>query len=138
MDFEGTFQWQSVMAGIPVETALNRKDADVLLVPVYCTGISVFLLLLHSVLSLQPVTGLLKRLGIVLAGTQKPPGIGNGAILRYRIARLLGCLALLALSTIPLAHEIGNALGVPRGSIRDAWMALPYVRRWFALVLAIF
>ncbi|KAJ6555073.1 hypothetical protein DFH09DRAFT_1318263 [Mycena vulgaris] len=109
---------------------------DLLLVPVYCAGISTAIFLLHAVLSLDVVHRLLQRAGIVSAGPPQaaPPGIGSGSILRFRVARLLGCLGLVALSVVSILDEREDAAGTRREVlVRGILMGAPYV---YASILA--
>ncbi|KAJ6610803.1 hypothetical protein B0H10DRAFT_2059064 [Mycena sp. CBHHK59/15] len=103
---------------------LNRAPA-LHLVPTYLAGTSAAILILHSVLSLAAVNGLLKRARIVSEGPPAvpPPGIGKGVILLYRLARLLGCLGLLALSIVSVVED--EDTGRMR-LVREALMGLPY------------
>ncbi|KAJ7625289.1 P-loop containing nucleoside triphosphate hydrolase protein [Mycena polygramma] len=114
---------QAVMALVNV----HLPDIDLLFVPAYATAVSASILILHRALALKPVNALLARVGIS-DDKAPPPGIGKGAILWFRVARLLGCMGLLALSTLlPVAPEYG---GMRReGSI----LSVPYL---YASILA--
>ncbi|KAJ6603499.1 P-loop containing nucleoside triphosphate hydrolase protein [Mycena vulgaris] len=122
---------QTVLAFTQLPDVSSAKEP--LFLPAYASALSASILLLHSVLALKFVNGLLVRAGIVEEGkdTVSPPGIGKGVILLFRVARLLGCLGLLALSIFPLAHEhAGSGEGLD-------WMVLsvPYL---YASILAAF
>ncbi|KAJ6555137.1 hypothetical protein DFH09DRAFT_573964 [Mycena vulgaris] len=109
---------------------------DLLLVPAYCAGISTVILLLQAVLSLDVAHRLLQRAGIVSAGPPQaaPPGIGTGSILRFRVARLLGCLGLVALSVVSIVDEREDAAGTRREFlVRGILMGAPYL---YASILA--
>ncbi|KAJ6594858.1 P-loop containing nucleoside triphosphate hydrolase protein [Mycena capillaripes] len=97
---------QTVMAFAQLPTVGGGKE--LLFLPAYASALSASILLLHAVLALKPVNGLLVRAGIFeeRKDTVPPPlGIGKGVILLFRVARLLGCVGLFALSIFPLAHE---------------------------------
>ncbi|KAJ6590816.1 P-loop containing nucleoside triphosphate hydrolase protein [Mycena sp. CBHHK59/15] len=101
-----------------------------LLVPACCAGISAFILLIHWVLSLSVLNGLLKRAGVIYARPPPPapPGIGKGVILGYRIARLLCCLGLFALSVVSVVYERENADETRHeGLATGGLIAVPYV-----------
>ncbi|KAJ7512528.1 P-loop containing nucleoside triphosphate hydrolase protein [Mycena galericulata] len=117
---------QAVMALVHLPYIVGGRG--LLLLPACCAAISAFILFLHSVLSLKPVHGLLERIGILSQQTSKipPPAIGKGVILRFRVARWLGCLGLLALSAV---HD-GKS---EQGWIRKTLMTLPYL---YAAILA--
>ncbi|KAJ7758122.1 hypothetical protein DFH07DRAFT_818757 [Mycena maculata] len=104
-----------------------------LLVPAYCTAISAFILLLHYFLSLKPVRGLFERVGILSEQppTVPPPGIGKGTILLYRIARLLGCFGLLALSIASFVHDRNDKRR--EGRVAGLLMSVPYL---YVMILA--
>ncbi|KAJ6556823.1 hypothetical protein DFH09DRAFT_1248351 [Mycena vulgaris] len=113
---------------------VRRPDFDsgppLLLIPAYCTGISVVILLLQAIFSLGVVHRSLQRAGIASARTPQlaPPGIGTGVIRRYRVARLLGCLGLVALSIISSMGEREDAAGTRReGLVQGILMGVPYV-----------
>ncbi|KAJ7506775.1 P-loop containing nucleoside triphosphate hydrolase protein [Mycena galericulata] len=97
-----------------------------LLIPAYCTAISALVLLLRSVLSLKAVNGLLQRVG-----ASKPPSseIGKGTIIHLKVARLLGCLGLCAISVYRRSHALDNG----RGDLM--LMDLPYL---YTTILAAF
>ncbi|KAJ6483340.1 hypothetical protein C8R45DRAFT_1001139 [Mycena sanguinolenta] len=78
--------------------ALFLPHIAILFVPTCITALSALILLLHLVLA---GIRLLAHNGIVVNHTPLP-GIGTGAIFWFRVARLLGCVGLLALSTLPL------------------------------------
>ncbi|KAJ7667031.1 hypothetical protein B0H17DRAFT_1210523 [Mycena rosella] len=125
MDFMQVSQLPIVMSSVRL-----------LLVPEGCAGISVFILLLHWVLSLGVVNGLLKRARIISVGPppSPPPGIGKGVILCYRVARLLGCLGLLALSVVSIVHARENSDRTGRDAlIRSVLMGVLYL---YASILA--
>lgn len=84
---------------------------SLLFAPAYGAVISASILLLGFVLDLKSVNDLLAGIGILGERADKipPPGIGNGAILWFRVARLLGCLGLLVLSIFPVFGESGAA-----------------------------
>lgn len=98
-----------------------------LFVPAYASGISASILLLHFLLGLSSVTRLLERAGILSAERNKvpTPGIGRGPILHFRIARLLGCLGLLALTFTSSVHEKESARR--HRLLSGALLAIPYV-----------
>ncbi|KAJ7618941.1 hypothetical protein B0H17DRAFT_1219877 [Mycena rosella] len=128
MDFIQATQLQTVMSSVRLPGLSSAPS--LLLVPAYCTGISAFILLLHSVLSLGVVDHLLKRARIISEqpSAAPPPGIGKGVILGYRVVRLLGCFGLLALSVVSIVY-VGEDVD---GTRRDAliWrvlMGVPYV-----------
>jgi hypothetical protein len=100
---------------------------ELIFVPAGATTISASILLLHSVLALKSVNGLLARVGILEERTEKlhPPGIGKGLILWFRVARLLGCLGLLALSILPFVSEHGDTLHEELG--QGLLLIAPYV-----------
>ncbi|KAJ7469587.1 hypothetical protein FB451DRAFT_1368560 [Mycena latifolia] len=103
-----------------------------LLFPTYCTGASACILLLHTVLSLGAVNILLKCARIVSGGgplVHLPP-IGKGAILQYRVARLLCCLGLLALAVDSIMGERDSTSGT-----QNVLRAIPYL---YASILAFF
>jgi hypothetical protein len=77
------------------------------------------------VLALKFVNGLLVRVSIIeeRKDTVPPSGIGKGVILLFRVARLLGCLGLLAISISPLAQE---HTGLDEG-LRQVVLSVPYV-----------
>ena len=83
---------QTVIADIPSRLPGVIGGERLFLVPAAAAGISLVILLLHCLFSLDAVTGFLEHLEIAARTPKKtsPPGIGNGAILRFRIARLLG------------------------------------------------
>ncbi|KAJ7676645.1 P-loop containing nucleoside triphosphate hydrolase protein [Mycena polygramma] len=91
---------QTVMDFIPFSGSGGRDRPDLLFVPAWATAISAAILLLHWGPTTKPVNDLLVRIGFLdkQSGTVPPPGIGKGAILTFRVIRLLGCLTLLALS----------------------------------------
>ncbi|KAJ7486164.1 hypothetical protein B0H11DRAFT_2157316 [Mycena galericulata] len=109
----------------------HTSSRDLLLLPSCLTAISSFILLLHAVLSLEPVQRILVRVGILSEQTLKipAPAIGKGAILRYRVARWFGCLGLLALS---IASSVHNAKS-RQDWMRETLMTLPYL---YATILA--
>ncbi|KAJ7449167.1 hypothetical protein FB451DRAFT_1375079 [Mycena latifolia] len=111
------------------------SSPELLLVPAYCTGISAVTLLLHSVLSLGVVQGLLKRARIFSEGPPPvpPPGIGKGVILCYRVARLLGCLGLLALSVVSIVSKHKDAAGTREDLVQGVLLGAPYL---YASILA--
>jgi hypothetical protein len=84
---------------------------SLLFAPAYGAVISASILLLGFVLDLKSVNNLLAGIGILGERADKvpPPGIGNGAILWFRVARLLGCLGLLVLSIFPVFGGSGAA-----------------------------
>ncbi|KAJ7487075.1 hypothetical protein FB451DRAFT_1337537 [Mycena latifolia] len=97
-----------------------------LFIPVCATTLSAAILLLHSALALKSVDSLLVGAGILeeRQGTVPPPGIGKGVILLFRVARLLGCLGLLALSIIPLVYANG---GSGREGLGRIVLSVPYL-----------
>ncbi|KAJ6479415.1 hypothetical protein C8R47DRAFT_1322641 [Mycena vitilis] len=101
---------------------------DLLFVPVWATLLSTLILLLHWVVASKAVSRLSVRIGLVeeRTDTVSPPGISKGAILGFRVARVLGCLALLALSIAPMLHE-------REGFVRGLLLSVPYL---YASVLA--
>ncbi|CAK5284005.1 unnamed protein product [Mycena citricolor] len=90
----------------------NDLKADpTLLVPGIATCFSVLLFVIQGLGSIPFVHRLLVRAGI---SSDEPvadaPGIGTGVILRFRIARLVGCFALLGLSIYAAVEGIEGAL----------------------------
>ncbi|KAJ7284876.1 P-loop containing nucleoside triphosphate hydrolase protein [Mycena rebaudengoi] len=87
-----------VVLGFPVPAS---GGVNTLLIPPCVAACSAFILLVNSVLSLKSVKSCI--------GTadedEAAPGIGKGTILIYRIARLVACVALVALSIISLSGE---------------------------------
>jgi hypothetical protein len=122
-DFPSAFQAVMASSHLP-GTGTGR---ELIFVPASAATISAFILLLHSVLALKSVNGLFARVGILEERRQKlrPPGIGKGLILWFRVARLLGCLALLALSIFPFVSENGDALHEELG--QGLLLIAPYV-----------
>lgn len=119
----------------------DDPSGTLLFLPVFATAISAPILLLHSVLALKSVNDQLTRFGILKERTEKvvPPGIGKGAILCFRVARLLGCVALFGLSIFPLAEEESGANfrgGLGRGLLLSAPYVSPQVRISVMLTLA--
>ncbi|KAJ7668054.1 multidrug resistance-associated ABC transporter [Mycena rosella] len=105
------------------------RGPALLLVPAWCTGISVFLLLFRSVLLLTRDQTLSLR-----PTPLRPPGIGTRAILGYRVARLLGCLGLLALSVVSIVNEPEDAAETQRARrVRGIFVGAPYL---YASILA--
>jgi hypothetical protein len=100
---------------------------ELIFAPAGATTISASILLLHSVLALKSVNDLLARVGILEERTEKlpRPGIGEGLILWFRVARLLGCLALLALSVLPFVSEHEDKLHDELG--QELLLIAPYV-----------
>jgi hypothetical protein len=96
-------------------------------VPVCSAAISASILLLHSVFTLKSVSALLVRVGIVDEQTENvsPPGIGKGAILCFRVARLFGCLGLIAVSFLPFVH--GHEGSRQETLIHEGLLSAPYV-----------
>ncbi|KAJ7283148.1 P-loop containing nucleoside triphosphate hydrolase protein [Mycena rebaudengoi] len=91
---------QVVLDLIPVQLDPTIRPAT-LLIPLGVASLSALILLVHLVLSLTLVKDGFRRIGIGRAGTPDKtptPGIGYGAILVYRVARLIGCVGLFALS----------------------------------------
>jgi hypothetical protein len=127
MDFQESLH--TVVPDIPSGLPGVVSADGLLLVPAAATGISVIIMLLHGVIS---VTRVLERLGIVAQTPKKlpPPGIGKGAILRFRAARLLGCLCLLALSVTSVGHTDGD--NRRQAIIKGGCRVVPYVRRAFS------
>ncbi|KAJ7243851.1 P-loop containing nucleoside triphosphate hydrolase protein [Mycena haematopus] len=114
---------QAVMALVVLPDGSHRVP----FIPTCITAFSASILLFHFILALKPIHRLLTRMGIVGEQTEKIdcPGIGTGAILCFRVARLLGCIGLLALWTLP-----------PRSINRDAvLLTTPYL---YASALALF
>ncbi|KAJ7029298.1 P-loop containing nucleoside triphosphate hydrolase protein [Mycena alexandri] len=116
---------QAVMAFGNLPNISSRHD--LLFVPAYASGISASILLLHSVLALSSINGFFERVGILSAQRNKvpSPGIGRGTILRFRVARLLGCLGLLALSVFSSVHEHESARR--NRLVSGAFLAAPYL-----------
>lgn len=114
---------QTVMAFVQLPDVSSAKE--LLLLPVYASALSASILLFHFVLALKFVNGLLVRVSIIeeRKDTVPPPGIGKGVILLFRVARLLGCLGLLAISIFPLAQEHA---GLDEG-LRQVVLSVPYV-----------
>ncbi|KAJ7130893.1 hypothetical protein C8R46DRAFT_659815 [Mycena filopes] len=109
---------------------LGNDDRDLLFVPAYAAEISASILLVHYVLALASVDAFLRRVGIFGAQEDKvpPPGIGRGTIWRFRVARLVGCLALLALTIFSSVHENKSAADKSRsGWLSGGLMAVPYL-----------
>ncbi|KAJ6566068.1 P-loop containing nucleoside triphosphate hydrolase protein [Mycena capillaripes] len=111
--------------------AFNLPDdpgGTLLFLPVFAAAISASVLLLHSVLAFKSVTDQLTRFGILKERREKvaPPGIGKGAILCFRIARLLGCVALFGLSIFPLVEEESGAT-LREGLGRELLLSAPYL-----------
>ncbi|KAJ7283178.1 P-loop containing nucleoside triphosphate hydrolase protein [Mycena rebaudengoi] len=97
------------------------------LIPLSVAACSVLILLVHLVLSLTLVKNGLRHIGIGRARTSDKaptPGIGYGTILVYRVARLVGCVALFALSAISLRGEHQT---VRKWLQKEAAMALTYL-----------
>ncbi|KAJ6479430.1 hypothetical protein C8R47DRAFT_1285504 [Mycena vitilis] len=115
MDYDPPLQ--AVMAFDFVHSHVgNRLGRDVLFVPVGVTALSALILLFHWVLASKVVSRLLVRIGLVdeRADTVSDPGIGKSTILVFRVARVTGCLLLLALSILQLLHRReGLLLTVP-------------------------
>ncbi|KAJ7657331.1 hypothetical protein DFH06DRAFT_460844 [Mycena polygramma] len=99
----------------------DSSGRDLLFVPVWATVLSALILLFHWVPASKVVRGLLVRIGLLdeWADTVPHPGIGKSTILVFRVARVLGCLVLLALSILPMLH------GRDRGLLSSA----PYLTR---------
>lgn len=114
---------QTVMVFVQLPDVSSAKE--LLFLPAYASALSASILLLHSFFALKFVNSLLVRVGIVeeRKDTVPPPGIGTGVILLFRVARLLGCLGLLALSIVPLAQEHA---GFDEG-LRQVVLSVPYV-----------
>ncbi|KAJ7274255.1 P-loop containing nucleoside triphosphate hydrolase protein [Mycena rebaudengoi] len=93
-----------VVLGLPAHwiNPAPAFGAATLLIPSCVATFSAFILLLHSVFSLKWVKRCFGTAGTAEVAT---PGIGKGAILVYRIARLVGCAALVALSITSLAWK---------------------------------
>lgn len=123
MDF--TSVTQTFMAF--VRSPDTESGQELLLIPTYAAVISASILVLHFVLGLKSVNNLFARAGILEKHSEKValPGIGKGTILWFRVARLLGCLALLVLSVLPFdhGHEDAHRDGLVRGILQIA----PYV-----------
>ncbi|KAJ7214037.1 P-loop containing nucleoside triphosphate hydrolase protein [Mycena pura] len=121
---------QIVMAYVRIPIG-SRPQVHGLLVPACCTGLSACILLLQSLFALKSIHGLLERAGLVSKQAPKvSPGIGKGVILVYRVARLLGSLALLGVS-------ISSVMDIVSGSREEfIWrvaMGTPYL---YASILA--
>ncbi|KAJ6621777.1 hypothetical protein B0H10DRAFT_2015711 [Mycena sp. CBHHK59/15] len=86
-----------------------------LLLPACFAVVSAFILLVRFVLSLTLVHNTLERLAVLSplrTNSREPtPGIGKGVILVYRVARLLGCLSLFALSIVSYISVHGDEDG---------------------------
>jgi hypothetical protein len=123
MDFTPVPQTIMVLVHLP-DIGSGR---DQLFLPACATAISASILLLHAVFALKPVNGFLARVGILEDPKNRvpPPGIGNGVILRFRVARLLGCLGLLALSIFSFVHEHEDLRR--EGLVRGMVLSVPYV-----------
>ncbi|KAJ7769135.1 hypothetical protein DFH07DRAFT_1058209 [Mycena maculata] len=124
---------QAVMTSVHFPDISNGQGT--LLIPAYCTGISAFILLLQSALSLKPVHGLFKRIGLP-AGTVAlpPPAIDKRVILGYRVARLLGCLTLCVLSIASIMHGEKEGTAKEHGELlRGLLISIPYL---YATILA--
>jgi hypothetical protein len=112
-----------VVSGFP--TGINpapTPSTATLLIPACVAAFSAFILLVHTVFSLKSVQ---RRFGA--AGTADEvatPGIGKGAILVYRIVRLVGCAALVALSITSLSGEHKTGIKWSQG---EGGMLLTYV-----------
>ncbi|KAJ7445245.1 hypothetical protein FB451DRAFT_1376173 [Mycena latifolia] len=137
MDFRTVPQLQVTMSS--VRLSYLRSGPALLLVPACCTAISAFILLLHSVLSMPVLKQLLELAGIRSRRRPPlpPPAIGTGAILWFRIARLLSCLGLFALSLGAIVHPAPpeEGAGTPwQGRVRAMLMGVPYL---YASLLAI-
>ncbi|KAJ7363093.1 hypothetical protein DFH08DRAFT_910875 [Mycena albidolilacea] len=100
---------------------------SLLFAPAYGAVISASILLLGFVLDLKSVNDLLVGIGILgkRVGKVPPPGIGNGAILWFRVVRLLGCLGLLVLSIFPVFGESGAAF--PGVLAQELIASIPYL-----------
>ncbi|KAF8171621.1 P-loop containing nucleoside triphosphate hydrolase protein [Mycena galopus ATCC 62051] len=122
---------QTAMAFVQLLDVSSAKE--LLLLPVYASALSASILLLHFVVALKFVNGLLVRVSIIKErrDTVPPPGIGKGVILLFRVARLLGCLGLLAISIFPLVQEHA---GLDEG-LRQVVLSVPYL---YASILAAF
>ncbi|KAJ7700269.1 hypothetical protein B0H16DRAFT_1642910 [Mycena metata] len=108
----------------------SGNSQDLLFVPAYASAISAAILLVHVLLTLTSVNGFLQRVGILTApkNNVSPQGIGKGALLRFRIARLLGCLGLLALSVFSSVHQEIDASRTRSNKLFSAaLLAAPYV-----------
>ncbi|KAJ6504576.1 P-loop containing nucleoside triphosphate hydrolase protein [Mycena vitilis] len=118
---------QGISKAIMALVNAHLPDIDLLFVPAYATAVSASILILHRALALKSIDALLVRVGMS-DNKAPPPGIGKGAILWFRVARLLGCLGLLALSTLlPIAHEYG------RMRREGLFLSVPYL---YASILA--
>ncbi|KAJ6502921.1 P-loop containing nucleoside triphosphate hydrolase protein [Mycena vitilis] len=100
---------QLIIAFAPfLDSGSGRDKPELLLLPAWATAISAAILLLHWGLTTRAVYALLVRIGLVdkqlPSGTVPSLGIGIGAILMFRVVRLLGCLVLLALSVSSSLH----------------------------------
>ncbi|KAJ7288037.1 hypothetical protein C8J57DRAFT_1641031 [Mycena rebaudengoi] len=93
-----------VLWGLPVHWINSSgTNLNTLLMPPCVATFSAFILLVYSVFSLKSVKHCFGAAGT--AEDVATPGIGKGAILVYRIVRLVGCAALVALSIISLSWE---------------------------------
>ncbi|KAJ7283175.1 P-loop containing nucleoside triphosphate hydrolase protein [Mycena rebaudengoi] len=104
------------------------------LIPLSVAACSALILLLHLVLSLTLVKNGLRRIGIGRTGTSgkaPTPGIGYGAILVYRVARVVGCVGLFALSATSLRSE-----HLIKWRQKEAAMSLTYLYASFLALLS--
>ncbi|KAJ7283151.1 hypothetical protein C8J57DRAFT_1498229 [Mycena rebaudengoi] len=125
LDFTGTFT--------PVQFRPTIRSAS-FLIPLSVAACSALILLVHLVLSYTLVKDGLRRIGIGRAGTSEKaptPGIGYGAILVYRVARLVGCVGLFALSATSLRSE-----HLIKWRQKEAAMSLTYLYASFLALLS--
>ncbi|KAJ7213835.1 hypothetical protein GGX14DRAFT_444201 [Mycena pura] len=103
---------QTVMAYVRFPVS---SGPDLLLVPAYSVLVSACILLLYSLFAPKSIHDQLERVGLV---SEPSPGIG------YRVARLLGCLALLGLSISSIVDQVS---GAREELIRRIIMSTPYL-----------
>ncbi|KAJ7283157.1 P-loop containing nucleoside triphosphate hydrolase protein [Mycena rebaudengoi] len=101
-----------------------------LLIPLGVASLSALTLLVHLVVSYTLVKNALRRIGISVGTSDKvlTPSIGYSAILVYRIARLIGCIGLFALSIACLVTAEDQ-----KWRQEEAAMSLTYLTRPYQL-----
>ncbi|KAJ7657296.1 hypothetical protein DFH06DRAFT_1269382 [Mycena polygramma] len=125
---DSTPSTQTALAFIPLAGIGGRDWPGLIFVPAWATAISAATLLLHWGLTTKAINNLLVRIGFLdkRPDTAPPPAIGKGAVLVFRVTRLLGCLGLVALS---IASSLYDCTGLGLGVVSSA----PYL---YASVLA--